>query len=850
MALACKFNQRSAKTKSVDLHPTEPWVLSALYSGCCTIYNYETQALVKRIGICNKPLRCCRFIARKQWIIAAGDDMKIYIFNYNSLEKVAVIDAHTDYIRYLDVHPTLPYLLSSSDDMTIALWDFEILKLLARYEGHQHYTMMARWSPKDLNTFASCSMDRSIKFWGLPATGSKMGKTKNSAHFSLSGHEGGVNCIDFCSTCPYLISGGEDMSLRVWDYQTKTCLHVLKQHTLPITGVLYHPKLPLILSVGEDGQVKIWHSNLFKLKQSVDYLGKIWSIAGGASDFAIGTDSGTFVNYLGGDKPLVSMHGSKVVMVKGFGIWSANLQGGDMRQIGSCEFYPQSVSWHPNGRFVAVCGEEEYVVYTGQGMKSKTFGRGSHLAWSPTGDYATLSDLQVTVYRDFAQLWTFQAKEGTFKLIGGHLLAMVSKQGIDFYTWTDRTLVQTFGWPVDNVWWNQSGSWLAFSHLTTFYLSECDLSLAEAGNNTAFKTDQIIGEKISSAIWVDSTFVYVSATNELKLRIGKACELWQYLEGNPFLVGYHGKGEELVLVNNDLITVPLAQQYLKLHSLLHKARFDEKAIDEAEFNELVAGYDSGLRLRASKLLEQLCMHNLALKVTDDEERKFGLYLGSCNIVECLRLLGTSKEEIVAYGLCIGELSNKDCGLSNVDGKWKALTEKSFHWDLLVALGCLRRCGSHSELLLLQSVIGNKRGIEVLAQESREAGKLNIAFTCYYMLNNIEACIEIMHDTGRHAEATIMARTFRPSQISSSVEIWRSSYSSEFPPLLDSKTDLLNGNCSVEQLEKAVRKRLETGFPNALEYSGLKNALQVDLGAAIGNGDGNMLQTNWDFGITK
>eukprot|EP00438_Fugacium_kawagutii_P026992 Skav223998 [mRNA] locus=scaffold2619:1073:11571:- [translate_table: standard] len=53
--------------------------------------------------------------------------MHIRVFNYNSLEKahefealeIEATEAHTDYIRYIAVHPTLPYLLSSSDDMSI-----------------------------------------------------------------------------------------------------------------------------------------------------------------------------------------------------------------------------------------------------------------------------------------------------------------------------------------------------------------------------------------------------------------------------------------------------------------------------------------------------------------------------------------------------------------------------------------------------------------------------------------------------------------------------------------------------------------------------------------------------------
>ena len=34
-------------------------------------------------------------------------------------------DAHSDYIRCLDVHPTEPLVLSGGDDMMIKLWNWD-----------------------------------------------------------------------------------------------------------------------------------------------------------------------------------------------------------------------------------------------------------------------------------------------------------------------------------------------------------------------------------------------------------------------------------------------------------------------------------------------------------------------------------------------------------------------------------------------------------------------------------------------------------------------------------------------------------------------------------------------------
>lgn len=49
------MSSRSERVKAVDFHPTEPWVLSALYNGTVSIRNYVTDALVKTIEVCDQP---------------------------------------------------------------------------------------------------------------------------------------------------------------------------------------------------------------------------------------------------------------------------------------------------------------------------------------------------------------------------------------------------------------------------------------------------------------------------------------------------------------------------------------------------------------------------------------------------------------------------------------------------------------------------------------------------------------------------------------------------------------------------------------------------------------------------
>ena len=112
------------------------------------------------------------------------------------------------------------------------------------FEGHAHYVMMCQWNPKDTNIFASCSLDRTIKVWGIS------GGNSSSLHFTLTGHTRGVNCVEYTpgGEKPYLISGSDDKTVCIWDYQTKQCVQTLTGHTNNVSVALFHPTLPIILT--------------------------------------------------------------------------------------------------------------------------------------------------------------------------------------------------------------------------------------------------------------------------------------------------------------------------------------------------------------------------------------------------------------------------------------------------------------------------------------------------------------------------------------------------------------------------------------------------------------------------
>ncbi|KAF5942908.1 hypothetical protein HYC85_020550 [Camellia sinensis] len=185
------------------------------------IPNLSENTMVKSFEVTELPVRSAKFIARKQWVVIGADDMYIRVYNYNTMDKVKVFEAHTDYIRCVAVHPTLPYVLSSSDDMLIKLWDWE--------KG---------W------------------IWNLGSP---------DPNFTLDAHLKGVNCVDYFTggDKPYLITGSDDHTAKVWDYQTKSCVQTLDRHIHNVSAVCFHPELPIVITGFEDGTVRIWHATMY-----------------------------------------------------------------------------------------------------------------------------------------------------------------------------------------------------------------------------------------------------------------------------------------------------------------------------------------------------------------------------------------------------------------------------------------------------------------------------------------------------------------------------------------------------------------------------------------------------------
>ncbi|CAN7112369.1 unnamed protein product [Brassica rapa subsp. narinosa] len=766
-----KFAQRSERVKSVDLHPTEPWILASLYAGTVCIWNYQTQVITKSFEVTDVPVRSAKFIPRKQWVVAGADDLHIRVYNYNTMDKVKVFEAHADYIRCVAVHPTLPYVLSSSDDMLIKLWDWENGWACTQiFEGHSHYVMQVVFNPKDTNTFASASLDRSIKIWNLGSP---------DPNFTLDAHQKGVNCVDYFTggDKPYLITGSDDHTAKVWDYQTKSCVQTLDGHTHNVSAVCFHPELPIILTGSEDGTVRIWHATTYRLENTLNYsLDRVWAIGYIKSSrrVVIGYDEGTIMVKLGREIPVASMDSSgKIIWAKHNEIQTANIKSlgagyevtdGErlplaVKDLGTCDLYPQSLKHNPNGRFVVVCGDGEYIIYTALAWRNRSFGSGLEFVWSSEGECAVReSPSKIKIFsKNFQERKSIRPTFSAEKIFGGTLLAMCSNDFICFYDWAECRLIQQIDVIVKNVYWAESGDLVAIASDTSFYILKYNRDLVsshfdsgrptdEEGVEDAFEVLHENDERVRTGIWVGDCFIYNNSSSKLNYCVGGEVTTMYHLDRPMYLLGYIANQSRVYLVDKEFNVIG----YTLLLSLIeYKTLVMRGDLDKA--NEILPTIPKEQLNNVAHFLESRGMIEDALEIATDADYRFELaiQLGRLEIAKEIA------EEVQS------------------ESKWKQLGELAMSsGKLQLAEDCMKYAMDLSGLLLLYSSLGDAEGVSKLACLAKEQGKNNVAFLCLFMLGRLEDCLQLLVESNRIPEAALMARSYLPSKVSEIVALWR------------------------------------------------------------------------------
>jgi coatomer protein complex subunit alpha (xenin) len=189
----------------------------------------------------------------------------------------------------------------------------------------------------------------------------------NASLFSFVGmqHDRGINWASFHPTLPLIVSCGDDRQIKLWRmsdtkaWEVDTC----RGHFNNVSSCIFHPRHELILSDGEDKTIRVWDMTKRTAVQTFRREhDRFWVLTAHPTLnlFAAGHDNGLIVFKLERERPAFALSGNSLFYVRDKTIRMRDLIAGtdtsvmSVRKFGSQYVQPRALSYNPAERAVIV----------------------------------------------------------------------------------------------------------------------------------------------------------------------------------------------------------------------------------------------------------------------------------------------------------------------------------------------------------------------------------------------------------------------------------------------------------------------------------------------------------------
>ncbi|EMT68002.1 Coatomer subunit beta', partial [Fusarium odoratissimum] len=367
------------------------------------------------------------------------------------------------------------------------------------------------------------------------------------------------------------------------------------------------------------------------------------------------------------------------------------------------------------------------------------------------------SAMSVKIFKNFVEKSGgldvgFQAE----RLHGGVLLGVTGQGGVSFFDWATGGLVRRIEVEPKQVYWSDSGELVTIACEDTFYVLRFSREnyveavqsgeVEEDGVEAAFEVITDISESVRTGEWIGDCFIYTNSTNRLNYLVGDQTYTVSHFDKPQYILGYIQRDSRIYLADKDVnvTSFGLSLPVLEYQTLVLREDMETAA-------ELLPTIPHDQLNKIARFLEGQGHKELALEVATDPEHKFELALALNELAIALDL---ARE-------------------ADADHKWKTVGDAALSaWDVALAAECFTHAKDLGSLLLLHSSTGDRDGLAALAAQAQEAGSHNVAFSCQWLLGNIEACTKILTETGRLAEAVLFSQTYQPSLTVPVVHEWK------------------------------------------------------------------------------
>lgn len=252
--------------RSVSVDPSNEWFATGSADRTIKIWDLASGTLkVTFTGHINT-IRGLAVSSRSPYLFSAGEDKQVKCWDLETNKVVRQYSGHLSGVYSLALHPTLDLLMTGGRDATCRIWDIRTKAAVHVLGGHQNTVASIVTNPVDPQVVTG-SMDSTIRTWDI-RTGRVMtvlthhkkavrALVNHHSEFAMlsagadnikkwalpdgifvqnfSGHNSIINALAM-NQDNVLVSGGDDGSMKFWDYETGYCFQ--STFTRPQAGSL------------------------------------------------------------------------------------------------------------------------------------------------------------------------------------------------------------------------------------------------------------------------------------------------------------------------------------------------------------------------------------------------------------------------------------------------------------------------------------------------------------------------------------------------------------------------------------------------------------------------------------
>ena len=207
----------------------------------CTVRVWDLSS-----GQCSKILKghddgvwCVTLTASGSIAVSGSKDDLLKVWDISSGECIHTLEGHSSWISCVAASQYGKWIVSGSNDKLLKVWDIQKPHRVSQIDRHNTQPTCIAASSKAVISGASDG----IKVWSLDGR-------------CLTTFRSPASCIALTSDEQYLISGGIDKLVKIWDIERACLLHSLRGHGGSITTVSVAENLAFTGSA--DGSVKVW----------------------------------------------------------------------------------------------------------------------------------------------------------------------------------------------------------------------------------------------------------------------------------------------------------------------------------------------------------------------------------------------------------------------------------------------------------------------------------------------------------------------------------------------------------------------------------------------------------------